>query len=268
MKIFFSYGHDHNAEFIQKIRQDLIDNYGLDIWIDSIELRAKADWERHIEKGIEDSDEIVYFLTPHSARRDDGYCLNELAYSCIHKKTIIPVMVDYVAPPLSIARIQYLDIQNIKDTQDEIKYKEFLDNLVSVIKGEKELTFQSDQFNLLNYLDPLDFTHDISKHLKGFVGREWLYKKVDDLLENDESRVLWITAEAGFGKTSFSTYLTHKHKNTIGIHYCKYDNPRRKDVNNVLTSLIYQISSQIDEYKDILNSDRFKDKLNKVGKMS
>ena len=31
MKIFFSYGHDYHAEFIQKIRQDLITKYGLDI---------------------------------------------------------------------------------------------------------------------------------------------------------------------------------------------------------------------------------------------
>ena len=270
MKIFFSYGHDEHAGFIKKIKKDLESKYAIKIWMDNVEIKV-ADpkgWESTIEKGIEEADEIVYFLTPHSARRDDGYCLNELAYSFICKKQIIPVMVDYIKPPISIFGIQYMDIENLRINHNEVKYNEFLEDLVSMIKREKQLNFESDQFHLRNYLDPMDFSYDIGKHLKNFVGREWLYSKVDDLLLNDDSRVLWITAEAGFGKTAFSTYLMHKHKNTIGIHYCKYDNAKRKDPINVLTNLIYQISTQVVEYKDILNSNKYKKTLDEIGENS
>jgi hypothetical protein len=275
MKIFFSYGRDHYKTFIQKIKNDLISKYNLNIWIDSVELKT-ADpngWERSIEEGIENCDRVIYFLTPHSTRRPDGYCEKEIRYSNIFKKTVIPVMVEKSIPPISICTVQYSDIQSLANSFDiktesflnksiEEEYYKKLEEIYKVLQSN-EVIFESNKndIDLLDYLDPLDFNQDISKHLKNFVGREWLYKKVDDLLKNDSDRVLWITAEAGFGKTAFSTYLQHQHERAIGIHYCRYDSPKRKDPLMVLQTLIYQISTQIPEYKEILSQEKFKKKL-------
>lgn len=275
MKIFFSYGRDHYKTFIQKIKNDLISKYNLNIWIDSVELKT-ADpngWERSIEEGIENCDRVIYFLTPHSTRRPDGYCEKEIRYSNIFKKTVIPVMVEKSIPPISICTVQYSDIQSLANSFDiktesflnksiEEEYYKKLEEIYKVLQSN-EVIFESNKkdIDLLDYLNPLDFNQDISKHLKNFVGREWLYKKVDDLLKNDSDRVLWITAEAGFGKTAFSTYLQHQHERAIGIHYCRYDSPKRKDPLMVLQTLIYQISTQIPEYKEILSQEKFKKKL-------
>mgnify|MGYP006428372183 CR=1 FL=1 len=53
MKVFFSYGHDDHADFVTKVKEDL-KKYDIDVWMDSVELRAKSDWEITIEKGIEE----------------------------------------------------------------------------------------------------------------------------------------------------------------------------------------------------------------------
>lgn len=273
MKIFFSYGRDHYKNFVEKIKNDLVTKYNLNIWIDAVELKT-ADpigWERSIEEGIEQCDKVIFFLTPHSTRRPDGYCEKEIRYTNIFKKPIIPVMIEKTTPFISICTIQYADIQNVANNFDpnnleftnknfEEQYYEKLEEIYKVLHNE--LTFKSsdDEIKLLDYIMPIDFTQDISKHLKNFIGREWLYKKVDEILVDNENRVLWITAEAGFGKTAFSTYLQHQHENAIGIYYCKYDSPNRKNPKNVLTTLIYQISTQVPEYKEILNNKQFENR--------
>ena len=35
---------------------------------------------------------VVFLMTPHSARRPDGYCLNELAFALSRRIPIVPVM--------------------------------------------------------------------------------------------------------------------------------------------------------------------------------
>ena len=252
MKVFFSYGHDDHADFVTKVKEDL-KKYDIDVWMDSVELRAKSDWEITIEKGIEESDEIVYFITPHSARRPDGYCLNELAFSIANTKQITPVMIEYITPPLSICRIQYLDIQDLIKNHSDTTYEQFIKSLVSAIKDKNVLGMEGGHINnLKNIFDPIDFSYDIKRHIKSFVGREWLYEKVDSLLLNSENNLLWITGEAGFGKSAFSTYLSHNHPSIVGIHFCTHDNQKRKDAKSVLKTLVYQLSTQINEYKDFL----------------
>ncbi|MGJ0289532.1 toll/interleukin-1 receptor domain-containing protein [Aliarcobacter cryaerophilus] len=274
MKIFFSYGRDNYKTFIQKIKNDLISKYNLNIWIDSDELKI-ADpngWEQSIENGIENCDKVIYFLTPYSTRRPDGYCEKEIRYSIIFKKPIIPIMVEKSIPPISICTVQYFDIHNLANNFDiktecflnkniEEQYYEKLEKIHDIIKNGITQEISKNDIQLLEYLEPLDFTYDISKHIKNFVGREWLCKKVDDLLKSNQDRVLWITAEAGFGKTAFSTYLQHQYESAIGIFYCRYDSTKRKDPLNILKTFIYQISTQVPEYKDILHEKKFKQKL-------
>ncbi len=256
MKIFFSYGHDHHSEFINKIKNDLRNEYNIDVWIDSEELKARNDWEIELENAISSSDEVVFFITPYSSRRPDGYCLNELAFSIANNKDITPVMVDYVTPPLSICRIQYIDIQNLVDKFDNYQYEVFLTNLSNILLNNKSLSMEGEHTTFLDNLNPIDFSIDIQKHLTSYVGREWLYEKVNSLL-NEDYRLLWIKAKAGFGKTAFSTMLQYKHPNAVGIHYCQFDSSRRKSALNVLKTLIFQLSTQIPDYKEIISNYDF-----------
>ena len=254
MKVFFSYGHDIHADFIKKIKKDLNKKENIDIWLDSEELKAKDDWELELEHAIENSDEIVYFITPYSARRPDGYCLNELAFSIINGKKIIPVMVDFITPPLSICRIQYIDIQHLRTNFNKKEYIKFIDNLYDVLTHNKELSNEGDHFNLLSLLTPIDFSIDFKKHLANYIGRKWLFEKTHELLNENIHSVIWIKAEAGFGKTAFSTMLQHISENAVGIHYCQFDSVKRKSTLSIIKTFIFQLMTQLSEYKEILNT--------------
>ncbi len=263
MTTFISYGRDPNnpqhLELIEKIKKDL-EKSGFKVLIDKENLRAGIDWEIKLESMVSESDWMLFFITPYSARRPDGYCLNELALALNYQKSIAPVMVDYIVPPLSICRIQYLNFLNFKS---EEVYKKNLQEIISVLKGEKQIRFEGEHTTLLNLLDPLEFRSTIAKHIKGFVGREWVYDEIDNWLRNKESNILWITAEAGYGKTALCTYISQKHPACASIHYCQHDAMATQDPSQILRSFIYQLSTQIKEYHDRLLTIKIEDKFSK-----
>ena len=115
LRIFLSYGHDEHAAFAQRLAVDL-KGHGHEVWFD-LERLITGDWEVYIEEGLKWVAEnpglgrVVLVMTPHSVRRPDGYCLNEIARALDHHLFIIPIMLVWCTPPLSISRIQWLDMQ-------------------------------------------------------------------------------------------------------------------------------------------------------------
>lgn len=114
-KIFISYGrdkdHPEHVLLVQKIKSDLEQN-GFTAFMDIDRLETSKDWEIQLETDIEACDFALFCATPYSARRPDGYCLNELSYALYKRKTIIPIMLDQIMLPLSICRLQYIDFQD------------------------------------------------------------------------------------------------------------------------------------------------------------
>ena len=110
MKIFLSYGHDEYEKLARRIKRDL-EEEGFDIWMDKEKIKGTSDWEQEIEKGISSSDWIVLLMTQHSVRRPDGVCLDEVSYARFLGKSIAPIMIQEVKPPLCIARIQWIDMK-------------------------------------------------------------------------------------------------------------------------------------------------------------
>lgn len=117
LQIFLSYGHDEKAFIAQKVKEEL-EKKGHQVWFDLERLRCGADWEKYIEDGINwvadagPNARFVLLMTPHSVRRPDGICLNELARAIQRNIDVYPVMVEWCEPPLSICRIQWLDFRN------------------------------------------------------------------------------------------------------------------------------------------------------------
>lgn len=248
--IFISYGRDANkpedVDLVKKIKQDL-EKRGFKVLIDEEQLRISSDWEHKLEAMIKDSDWMLFFITPYSARRPEGYCLNELAMSLAYKKPIAPIMIDYIVPPLSICRLQYLDLQTLKDDD----YQKKLEEIIGVVDGERELGFEGGHL-ISNKLNPIKFETVIEKHTHGFAGRKWVKDEIDKwLIQEEGSRALWFTAEAGYGKSAIATYLT-RHKSAVGIHFCQYDYLESKDPREMLKVLIFQLSTQLEEYNEVL----------------
>jgi hypothetical protein len=108
--IFLSYGHDDYASLASRVKRDL-QAFGHEVWFDVERLKPGGDWERYIEEGFErvskdsESGRFLLLMTPHSVRRPDGYCLNEVARAFGRSLPIIPVMVSTVEVPLVNLRL-------------------------------------------------------------------------------------------------------------------------------------------------------------------
>jgi energy-coupling factor transporter ATP-binding protein EcfA2 len=258
LQIFLSYGHDEHSDIVLKIKEYL-EQQGYIVFIDSEQLHTGNDWEYKLEKAIQSSDKIIFFITPYSARRPDGYCLNELAMALFYKKEILPIMLKFCIPPLSIARKQFLDFQEIRNKSNNNKVlKEKVQYLVDVIENNLELTFEGEHAKLYEELKPIDFTQDLTKHKK-IMGREWISDEVSNWTENyPASKILWFTGEAGYGKSTIATYLANTLPNVIGIHFCSFNYPSKNDPKNLIKSLAFYLTSQIPELKNEIQNIEIK----------
>ena len=157
--IFISYGHDEHENLIIKIAEDLRKD-NIEVWIDYDCLYGSSQWEQKIETGIQASNWVIVFMTNYSMRRPDGYCLDEISFARFHNKQIMPIKIQNVPPPISIARIQWLDMSEYaaEDGQiDEAYYKKKKEELIEILSGLKEMDYYVDaNYLLLNHLKPLD----------------------------------------------------------------------------------------------------------------
>ena len=77
LRIFLSYGHDHNEELIRLIKSDL-EKRGNDVLFDKNEIKFGDEWRRSITDGILGSNRVLSFLSKYSTR-DPGVCRDEIA---------------------------------------------------------------------------------------------------------------------------------------------------------------------------------------------
>lgn len=254
MKIFLSYGHDEYEKLAQRLRRDL-KSEGFEIWIDKEEIKGSVDWEIAIEKGISSSDWLVLMMTEHSVRRPDGVCLDEVSYARLLGKQIVPIMIQEVKPPLCIARIQWIDMQNFfipgKIYFDEEAYQKKKDELLAILRGVSRLTVEGEQKSLQTKLRPLD--NDVySEHFsKNFCGRKKLYNFYDTWLLSDQ-RILWLIGDAGIGKTAFVANLTTVRGDVQAVHFCRFNDSERANPKRAIMSIAYYLATQIREYRQRL----------------
>ena len=256
VRFFLSYGHDEYASLALRIKRDL-EALGHEVWFDAERLYTGGDWERRIEQGLDfvsavSGGRFLLLMTPHSVRRPDGYCLNELARAYGRNLPIIPVMVSTVEPPLSICRLQWLDMrQCFPSEQHEEQYARQFEQLVSAF-AQKHVPSDGVQQRLLSYLQPITYD-DLPRHLQRFTGREWVMNEVEEWLASSR-RALWITGEAGVGKSALAAWLCEKRPEIAAFHFCRFGNADRADPRRALFSLAYQLSTQLPVYQDRLSA--------------
>jgi hypothetical protein len=175
MRVFLSYGRDQYAAIAERIAERLKAR-GMEVWLDSARLRAGVDWESYIDEGLDwaaqdPAGSLLLLMTPHSVRRPDGFCLNELARANQRGLRIIPVMLSPSTPPLSICRIQWLDMCDcLPLPEQEARFVARFDRLVQALVEDK-LDFDGQQSRLLRLLKPLPFDAEIEDHVRRFTGR-------------------------------------------------------------------------------------------------
>jgi WD40 repeat protein len=254
LRIFLSYGHDEYAAFAEKLRDDLIER-GHEVWFDVDRLKPGGDWEQYIEEGLDWVSEqpgkgrMILIMTPHSVRRPDGFCLNEIARALDNHLFIIPVMLVECRLPLTISRIQWLDMKHSAQLPvPDGPYSKTLHYLFQSVE-QKKLDFEGQASMLRSHLNPLSFEADLIHYQKWFTGREWVFKKIDEWLRNESSpRLFWITGLPGIGKTAIATQLCQKEPCITAFHLCKRGNSEKASPRRAVMSIAYQLSTQLPEY--------------------
>lgn len=259
LRVFLSYGRDEYAAAGERI-YELLTSRGHDVWFDRDRLAGGVDWEHSIEQGIDWVAEdpargrVILVMTPHSVRRPDGYCLNELARSLQRQLVIVPVMLVEVEPPLSICRLQWLDMTTcvpLPDRQEafDVEAEALLSALES---GEVE---SSDLYGrLAKTLQPIAFDYELSSGLRDFTMRAWVVDTVDEWLnDRDGGPVLWISGGVGTGKTTVALWLAARRSEFAAWHFCRYGHPVKADARRCVMSVAYQLSTQLPDYADRLS---------------
>ena len=257
-RIFISYGHDEHVSLAIRLRDDLKQR-GHSVWFDAEHLHAGLDWESSIEQALKElvadpaNSAVILLLTPHSVRRPNGYCLNEVAYAQTKGLRIIPVMVVETEPPLSICRVQWLDMREcIPIHAKEALYLPHYERLLKALE-EDQIDFEGTQSRLIRTLNPIQFSADIVKLLKDFTGRKWVFSEVDAWLNNPAgSKIFWITGAPGVGKSAISAWIRDHRREVAAFHFCDSNSEEKRNPGKMVCSLVYQLSTQLPEYQDRL----------------
>lgn len=256
-RIFFSYGHDTNRELVDRFKTDL-EARGHQIWIDYKEIGSWDDWKGTITRGIHDAEMAIAFLSIHSTR-DPGVCRNEVAMALQHFGKVYPVLVEQVpleSIPVTIAHLQWPDLSRWREFRDqedldfERFYEEKFLEIVSRVEGEAG-RFASEAEVLRRVLNPSGFEGRFARHLAGFTGREWVFEAYEHwLYHQPSSRVFWIKAGPGFGKTALAVQMANRHRAAIvGTWFCDHQSVELRDPIRALQTIAYQLALRWDDYR-------------------
>jgi len=255
LRIFISYGRDEYAALATQLKADL-EARNHEVWFDQEKLKEGGDWEHYIDDGLNwvssdpETGRILFIMTPHSVRRPDGYCLNEIAKALSKCVPIIPIMLVFSEPPLSIYRIQYLDMQDCYPPEVHAAvYEQRFDRLIQALEQEK-LDFEGAQLQLQKSLKPIQFAADLSKFLRDFTGRKWVFDAVDDWFADPYgSKIFWLQGAPGVGKSSIAAWLRDNRRQIAAFHFCDINSEEKRDACKLVTSISYQLSTQLPEYQ-------------------
>ena len=256
-RIFFSYGHDGNRELVDRFKTDL-EARGHQVWIDYKEIGSWDDWKGTITRGIHDAEMAIAFLSIHSTR-DPGVCRNEVAMALQHFGKVYPVLVEQVpleSIPVTVAHLQWPDLSRWREFRDqedldfERFYEEKLLEIVSRVEGEAG-RFASEAEVLRRVLNPSTFEGRFARHLDGFTGREWVFDAYEHWLDHQpSSRVFWVKAGPGFGKTALAVQMANRHRAAIvGTWFCDHQSVELRDPVRALQTIAYQLALRWDDYR-------------------
>ena len=261
ISIFISYGRRGDGiALAERLEKDLLDKK-YQVYRDVNQERGLQGghfWEWELEKQIESMSIFISIITCHAVRRPEGYCLDEISLARSLKKKIIPLLVETheegrpCRPPLCIHRLNFLDYQKWNT-----EYEQKLPTLIRAIHAEQmydglSIRLLSGQGTLM--MSELDFTGEIGRKAKGFVGRSWLIDIIDEWLNEPNDQVFLLRGGPGTGKSAFLAYLAQHHPAVKAIHFCIRAHEATWNPKQFILSLASMIASQIPVYKKKLDS--------------
>ncbi|MEM8806053.1 MAG: TIR domain-containing protein [Cyanobacteria bacterium P01_G01_bin.38] len=86
---FISYGRADSKQFAKHLNDRLVEA-GLEVWFDFDDIPLGVDYQNQINDGIEQADNFLFIISPHSVNSD--YCAKEIELALALNKRIIPLL--------------------------------------------------------------------------------------------------------------------------------------------------------------------------------
>ena len=116
--------------------------------------------------------------------------------------------------------------------------------------------FETKEFNMSEYLD--------ADRAKDFVGRQWLYREVEDAFEEENITGVQIIGSPGSGKSAFASQLicsqtssSFIHTRILGYHFCKYSDKNTQMAGKFVRNLAEMIGRRLPEYGYIVTNTTY-----------
>ena len=254
MRIFISYGHDEYISFARQLAKAFKER-SYEVWFDENYLKGGVLWEEYIEKGLkwvaqDENGRMILVMTPHSVRRPDGFCLNELAYALDLHLPVLPIMLVWTTPPLSIYRYQWIDLT--RSARTATTFETDFEKIIEAI--ETEHYYEDDnRNNIERLLEPLDYSVDINLYIPSFVGRQWIFEEFEQWLHNKEgNRIFLLTGLPGIGKTAIAVKLIETYINVAAYHLIRRGDSEKTSLRRAICTISYQLSKQLPDYYEQL----------------
>lgn len=264
MKLFISYGHDGNAEFVHRIENDLRKS-DHETWIDSARIHERNDWRGALMEGMDQAEWTVAFLSRHSMRAG-SVTPQEIAYAdeikggCVTTVLIEKMELSEIPPP--VRRFQYVDMSDWASLEAgdpaafEDWYRRKFNELLHRLGPENAVTHAVQMKRLSELLAPLpgpQYPHK-DQRIDGFVGREWLIARVDAWRKGmSDERLFWLHGAPGSGKSAFAAWITaHQHCNVVALNLCDWRVPERRETTPIVHTLAWQLARRLPDYRHVL----------------
>ena len=270
--IFLSYAHKSELEEDFDVSEELVllmkselDKDGHTVWIDKEGIRSGSQWRERITSAIYEHAHFLSFLSRRSVR-DPGVCLNEIATALGAKKNIQTVLAEAeraVAPPLTISHLQWHDFQDWREIRAGTKtgpngedWEAWFAQRMALVRdavGDAQNVRVSGQLQRLkDILVPTEFEARIIEKSQGFYGRQWLFDTTRTWLDESTSRMFWLKAGPGIGKSSFAAKLTHQASSAvIGFFMCDFQGKKdpEESAREAICTLAFQMASRLPDYR-------------------
>ena len=270
--IFLSYAHKSEREDDFDISEELVllikaelDKDGHQVWIDKEGIRAGGEWRERITSAILEHTHFLSFLSRRSVR-DPGVCLNEIAMALCHVRNIQTVLAgpeEQVSPPLTISHLQWHDFQDWREVRAGSKtgtngetweawFSQRMELVRHTVGNEQNAQASGQLQRLKDLLVPSSFEARIIEKTEGFFGRQWLFDATQDWLDNSASRMFWLKASPGIGKSAFAAKLTHKARSAvIGFFMCDFQGMKNPEeaAREAICTLAFQMASRLPDYR-------------------
>lgn len=116
-RVFLCHANEDQAS-AEQIRQSLL-RRGITVWNYRTDIETSQNYHSAISQGIEEADNLIFVLSPHSV--ESPYCRQELENAVKLQKRIIPVLAAPVTPaqmPESLRALNYLDLTDNLQLED------------------------------------------------------------------------------------------------------------------------------------------------------